>query len=368
VKSKKAKATRRFPFLPFAFCLDPGPNLFGSGYAGSGRFTGEGRRRLFAALLASVALVGLGFSPLLAQVESEAETALAQEPDEEEATDGLPGMLAEQDLGFYYEIYQVRSGDTVENIAARFGVSADRIRQFNNLTEAELTKGQSLAIPLPGKSGVRKGATPPEPALNLLEPCYAVVTSASAILSVPGDTPGGEVLYEPQLGTQLIVNAERGDYWGIVMVDGSAGWVPKSSLQMTDRKIPPEKLEMMLAGGRPDIVQEARRYLGTAYRYGGSLPYDVDCSLLVQTVYASRGIKLPRTAAQQFEVGRAVHYTEMLPGDRVYFVSRSGRINHTGIYIGNGLFIHASSRRSCVGIDALYDRMYWARFIGARRS
>ena len=151
-------------------------------------------------------------------------------------------------------------------------------------------------------------------------------------------------------------------------LDGSAGWVPKSALSITDRTIPPDQLESMLNGGRPDIVQEALRYLDTPYRYGGKLPYNVDCSLLVQTAYTARGIRLPRTAAQQFEVGRSVSYNELLPGDRLYFVSTSGRINHTGIYIGNGRFVHASSRRKCVGIDALYDRIYWARFLGARRS
>ncbi len=337
-------------------------------YCYLGQYSGKGFRGLFAALLVFMAIFTFSLSPLFAQVDEETEAAFAEEENaEEEAADGLLGMLAEQDLGFSYEIYQVRAGDTVENIAARFGVAADRIRQFNGLDETELTKGQSLAIPLPTKSGAKQTA-PPEPTLNLLEPCYAIMTSASPILSTPGDMAGGEVLYEPQLGTQLIVNAERGDYWGIVMVDGSAGWVPKSCLKMTDHKIPPDRLEQMLAGGRPEIVQEARRYLGTPYRYGGSLPHNVDCSLLVQTVFRAKGINLPRTAAQQYEVGRVVHYSEMLPGDRIYFVSKSGRINHTGIYMGNGLFIHASSRRGCVAIDALYDRVFWTRFIGARRS
>jgi cell wall-associated NlpC family hydrolase len=124
----------------------------------------------------------------------------------------------------------------------------------------------------------------------------------------------------------------------------------------------------MLQGGRPDVVQEAMRYLGTPYRYGGRLPYDVDCSLLVQAAFGARGARLPRTAAEQFEVGQAVNYTELLPGDRLYFVSTSGRINHTGIYIGSGRFVHASSRKRCVAIDALGDRLYWSRFVGARRS
>jgi len=169
-------------------------------------------------------------------------------------------------------------------------------------------------------------------------------------------------------GSELVAHAEQAECWGIVMIDGSTGWIAKSAVELTERTVPPEKLEILLKGGRPDIVQEAFRFLGTSYRYGGRLPYDMDCSLLVQTAYAARGISLPRTAREQFERGRPVDYTELLPGDRLYFVSRSGRINHTGIYIGNGRFIHASSRRGCVAVDGLTELMYWTRFVGARRS
>jgi cell wall-associated NlpC family hydrolase len=63
-----------------------------------------------------------------------------------------------------------------------------------------------------------------------------------------------------------------------------------------------------------------------------------------------------------------VNYSELMPGDRLYFISRSGRINHAALYIGDGMFIHASSRRGCVGIDSLSDPFYWSRFIGARRN
>lgn len=276
----------------------------------------------------------------------------------------VASALSKQGVSFSYEIYQVCEGDTVENIAARFGVSAARVRQFNNLGDTRLTAGTAIAIPISAT------AAPPtavkKASLQLLEPCYAVSAAGCVISSEPNGE--GEVLYETPPGSQLIVSAEQGDFWGIVMIDGSTGWVGKSSVEMTERKLPPEQLETMLKGGRPDVVQEAFRYLGTPYRYGGSLPQDVDCSLLVKTVFRTKGIKLPRTAAAQWEVGEVVSYHELLPGDRLYFVSRSGHINHTGIYIGEGKFIHASSRRGCVAVDALYDRLYWSRFLGARRS
>ena len=291
-----------------------------------------------------------------------------QGTDSEQPPSDLADMLADdEDLGFSYEIYQVRTGDTVENIAARFGVSPDLVRQFNELSSGELAIGQSLAIPIP-VTPRRAVARRPSAPLNIIEPRYVTVTGLSQIISEPLDVGPADVLYEPQVGSRVIVNAEQGDFWGIVMIDGSVGWIAKSSVELTDQMLSAEQLETMLKGGRPDIVQEAYRYLGTPYRYGGHLPYNVDCSLLLQTAFAARGIRLPRTAAAQFEVGRSVGLSELLPGDRLYFVSRSGRINHTGLYIGNSRFIHASARRGCVAVDSLNSRAYWTRFCGARRS
>jgi LysM repeat protein len=269
--------------------------------------------------------------------------------------------LAQQGVEFSYQIYQVQAGDTVENIAARFGVRGAAIRQLNDLHGKAVTEGEAIAIPVSARPA-------PRVSYHLIEPRYAVVTRPSAITDQPGPPGAAGALYQPEIGSQLIVNAEQGEYFGVVMIDGTAGWIPKSCAQLTERTIPAEQLEEMIKGGRPDVVQEAMRYLGTPYRYGGRLPYNVDCSLLVQAAFGARDIRLPRTAAEQFGVGHPVHYRELLPGDRLYFVSRSGRINHTGIYIGDGRFVHASSRRDCVAIDALGDPTYWSRFVGARRS
>ena len=278
---------------------------------------------------------------------------------------GAWGQPAAGNWGGAYEIYQVRPGDTVQNIAARFGVSPDLISNFNALLgPGELVPGQDLAIPLPGAAGKEKDEGAASVTARMLPPRYAVVTKSCQITSEPD---GGDFFFEPAVGTKLVVKVERGTHWGVVMVNGSIGWIDKDCLEMSNDVIPAERFDAMLHGGRPDIVQEAAKYMGVPYRYGGSLPANVDCSLLVQTAHAALGLRLPRTAAAQFEVGRQVNYNELQPGDRVYFVNRSGRINHTALYIGNGQFIHASSRRGCVGVDSLSDSFYWSRFIGARR-
>jgi len=264
-----------------------------------------------------------------------------------------------------YEIYQVQPGDTVENIAARFGISPDLIRSFNALSgSSELVTGGDLAVPLPGLPA--KGAPQaPSAVVRMLPPRYAVVTKPGRIMSKP---EGGKLHYEPTAGTPVVVKAEQGAHWGVVMVNGSIGWIDKTCVEVSNETISPESLKAMLRGGRQDIVQAAAQYLGTPYRYGGSLPADMDCSLLVQVAYGACGIRLPRTAAAQFEVGNSVNYNELQPGDRLYFINRSGHISHTGIYTDNGQFIHASSRQGCVAVDLLSDPFYWSRFIGARRS
>jgi len=268
-----------------------------------------------------------------------------------------------------YEIYEVSDGDTLQNIAARFGVSPQQIGNLNSLAaSSELTPGQSLAVPLPRGAASGRAQDASTFGSRSIQPCYAIVTGRGQITRGPTGARATQILYQPPLGSRLIVTADRGSQWGVVMIDGSTGWIGKRALRLTDEAIEPEQLEVMLSGGRPDIVQEALRYLGTPYRYGGRLPDGIDCSLLVQTVYAAHRISLPRTASSQFEVGRPVNYTELLPGDRLYFVGRSGVVNHTGIYLGAGQFVHASSLHGCVTIDELSERLYWTRFVGARRS
>lgn len=285
------------------------------------------------------------------------------------STETIGSTVGQLALNLRYEIYQVGPGDTVENIAARFGVPAEQIRNLNGLgPSAELRPGESLAVPLAG--GIPHASSPEasDSDCQSFEPRYARVLSSSPIVRAPSGAADAQTLYWAEAGCELVAHEEREGWWGIVMVDGSTGWIAKSDVELTERAVPAEKLEILLKGGRPDIVQAAFRFLGTPYRYGGRLPYDMDCSLLVQIAYAARGIGLPRTAAEQFQRGSAVSCADLLPGDRLYFVSRSGRINHTGIYIGNGRFIHASSRRGCVAVDSLAERVYWTRFVGARRS
>ena len=82
----------------------------------------------------------------------------------------------------------------------------------------------------------------------------------------------------------------------------------------------------------------ATRLLGTPYRVGGTSTDGFDCSGLVYYVYRELGVSLPRTAAEQRAAARRVPAEALVPGDLVFF---STPVDHVGIYLGHGEFVHA---------------------------
>jgi len=272
-----------------------------------------------------------------------------------------------------YEAYVAAPGQTLASIAAEYGIDPGYLAQVNQIgADVPLPSGQLIIIP----NNPKPAATTPEqasdaeavtPAGNTVQgKLGAVIVSMAQIFAQPG--PGRVLFDKATRGTELLVLGQAGDYYGVLMADGSIGYLLKKAVGLTERVLtvirptpPPEPAVS-------PVIETAYQYLGIPYRYGGRLPANVDCSLLTQTVFARHGIKLPRTAADQYKVGRPVAVQDLQSGDRLYFYNKSGtKIGHTGIYIGGGKFIHASANRGRVAVDELTNPTYWTIYAGARR-
>jgi peptidoglycan DL-endopeptidase CwlO len=99
-----------------------------------------------------------------------------------------------------------------------------------------------------------------------------------------------------------------------------------------------------------EIISYASNFLGVPYVWGGTSPSGFDCSGLVQYTYGHFGINLPRTAAEQQNVGTYITRENLQPGDLVFFGDPA---HHVGIYVGNGMMLHAPHTGDVVRVGPL---------------
>ena len=99
------------------------------------------------------------------------------------------------------------------------------------------------------------------------------------------------------------------------------------------------------------IVNCAKEFLNVPYLWGGKSFFGIDCSGFTQIIYKIHGIKIPRDAYQQAEIGDALTFIEEAkPGDLAFFENKEGRIHHVGIILADQKIIHAHGK---VRIDSL---------------
>lgn len=153
-----------------------------------------------------------------------------------------------------------------------------------------------------------------------------------------------------------------------LLVDGIAG---KQTLDKMDSLMSRKTTAYRGTTARPslNVINFAKKFLGVRYIWGGTTTKGFDCSGFVKYVFKNFGITLNRTSSSQANNGTYIKKVNLLPGDLVFFDTNGGnnRINHVGIYIGGGKFIHSSSSNKGVTISSISSGYYSNAYMTARR-
>lgn len=118
-----------------------------------------------------------------------------------------------------------------------------------------------------------------------------------------------------------------------------------------------------------ELIAFSRRFLGQPYTWGGTTTFGYDCSGFTQMLLRRRGIVMPRDADDQAAWPRAVPIkkSQLKPGDLLFFGESAERITHTGLYIGRGKFVHATTHQHPVVQVSKLSDPHWARLLVACR-
>jgi cell wall-associated NlpC family hydrolase len=129
----------------------------------------------------------------------------------------------------------------------------------------------------------------------------------------------------------------------------------------------PERHAPPQAATGADIASAAAALIGTPYAFGGADRGGFDCSGLALYAHERVGLSIPRTAAAQQRAAQPVALAQLLPGDLVFF--RMGRhgIDHVGVYVGAGRFVHAPHRGVAVTSADLSEAYYARHLVNAGR-
>lgn len=120
----------------------------------------------------------------------------------------------------------------------------------------------------------------------------------------------------------------------------------------------------------PESIELAKRFLGFPYLWGGRSSFGFDCSGFTQMLVRARGINMPRDADQQaaWSGATAVERAELQAGDLLFFGSSAKDVTHTGMYIGDGQFIHDTTHEHpVVQISKLEDEPWTKLLVACRR-
>ena len=140
-------------------------------------------------------------------------------------------------------------------------------------------------------------------------------------------------------------------------------------IEVYEKKETDNKISDRGETSKEKMLMEIIRFLNTPYQYGGNSKQGIDCSAFTQTVFKNTlSYDLYRSAREQYRQGKKIRSMEDLEfGDLIFFNTQTNvRPGHVGIYIGDNLFAHASSKKG-VTVSSLTHSYYKSRFMEGRR-
>ncbi|MDR2421091.1 MAG: C40 family peptidase [Oscillospiraceae bacterium] len=194
--------------------------------------------------------------------------------------------------------------------------------------------------------------------------------TATDVLMRSGPSTDKKVLGVYNTGEQLaVIGINNG--WYKVKSNGSTGYMRSDYMKIVSGYNPART-----SSGAPApsptgnaLVDFALQYVGYDYQYGGSSPKSgFDCSGFTSYVFKNFGVTLTRNSAGQYKNdGVKLSKDELAPGDLLFFGSGGKSVNHVGIYMGDGEFVHASGERVGVVVSRIDSTYYINHYIGAKR-
>jgi peptidoglycan DL-endopeptidase LytE len=227
-------------------------------------------------------------------------------------------------------VYTVKTGDTLWKISQANKLSITDLKTWNHLSSDNLYVNQKL---------------------SLLAPHTHETTTSTA-------ESGSNITYTVKSGDTL---------WSIATSYHTTVSNLRSLNGLTsDNILIGQKLQVNAdaISNAQMVIDEAKKYIGTPYLWGGTTPAGFDCSGFTKYVFAKVGVTIPRTAATQFSGLKAIGSPH--PGDLVFYETYAPGASHVGIYLGNNKFIQAGS--SGVTISDMTTTYWKPKYLGARSA
>ncbi|MDA8171820.1 MAG: LysM peptidoglycan-binding domain-containing protein [Nitrospiraceae bacterium] len=259
------------------------------------------------------------------------------------------------------ERHRVKRGETLFSIARHYGTTVRRLRKLNHFgaRRTRLKPGQRLIVRVTAET--KEFSVPHTYLVRRGDTFYRIARKfhlkAEELMDINEMDPSE---LKPGVEIQLVEDE------GPAAASEADPRISAPQIEAKLKEIEDSKALQSLSI-KDRLLLFAKTMMNIPYRFGGTSFYGIDCSAFVQKVFTLLDIQLPRTAREQYKEGVPVSLEDLSIGDLVFFRTYASFPSHVGIYIGQNLFVHASSGGHRVKIGNLKTPYFMNRIIGAKR-